>query len=238
MQSNLNAVGCDGMENTMHIEPGLVSEAKIALSYATAAASASYAAKLALADANLRGMVSLTARATVATVAVFSFFQLLPHAPVGVSEVHLILGSTLFLILGAAPAAMGLMVGLLLQGLLFEPIDLPQYGMNITTLLVPLFALQALAARIIPAQTAYVDLTYAQALKLSTAYQGGIVAWVAFWAIYGQGFGAATLAAVSSFGAAYMLVVLLEPLVDLGVLALAKRAKASALTTQRLHNPA
>ena len=46
------------------------------------------------------------------------------------------------------------------------------------------------------------------------------------------------LAAVSSFGAAYMLVVLLEPLVDLGVLALAKRAKSSALTSQRLHNPA
>ena len=38
----------------------------------------------------------------------FSFFEVLPHAPVGVSEVHLILGSTLFLILGAAPAAIGL----------------------------------------------------------------------------------------------------------------------------------
>ena len=238
MQSNLKAVGCDGMENTMHIEPGLVSEAKIALSYVTAAASASYAAKLALADTNLRGMVSLTARAAIATVAVFCFFQLLPHAPAGVSEVHLILGSTLFLILGAAPAAMGLMAGLLLQGLLFEPADLPQYGMNVTTLLVPLFALQALAARLIPAQTAYVNLTYAQVVKLSFAYQGGIVAWVAFWTIYGQGFGVATLAAVSSFGAAYMLVVLLEPLVDLGVLALAKRAKSSALTSQRLHNPA
>ena len=101
-----------------------------------------------------------------------------------------------------------------------------------------MFAVQALAARIIPAQTAYVDLTYGQTLKLSTAYQGGIVAWVAFWAIYGQGLGATNLAAVSSFGAAYMLVILLEPLVDLGVLALAKRARASTLTTLRLHNPA
>lgn len=222
----------------MHIEPGLVSEAKIALSYATAAASATYAARLALTDAKTRGLVSLSARTAIASLAVFSFFELLPHAPVGVSEVHLILGSTLFLILGAAPAALGLMLGLLVQGLFFAPADLPQYGMNVTTLLVPLFAVQALAARIIPAQTAYVDLTYGQTLKLSTAYQGGIVAWVAFWAIYGQGLGATNLAAVSSFGAAYMLVILLEPLVDLGVLALAKRARASTLTTLRLHNPA
>jgi hypothetical protein len=29
-----------------------------------------------------------------------------------------------------------------------------------------------------------------QALKLSTVYQAGVVAWVGFWAAYGQGFGA------------------------------------------------
>ena len=32
------AVGCDGQEGHMHIEPGLVDGAKIALGYATAAA--------------------------------------------------------------------------------------------------------------------------------------------------------------------------------------------------------
>ena len=52
----------------------------------------------------------------LATGAVLTFFQLLPHPPVGVSEVHLILGSTLFLVLGAGPAALGLALGLLLQG--------------------------------------------------------------------------------------------------------------------------
>jgi hypothetical protein len=85
----------------------------------------------------------------------------------------------------AAPAA-----GLLLQGLLFAPFDLPQYGMNVTTLLVPLWAVSQLAKRIVAPRTAYVDLSYTQALALSTAYQGGVVAWVAFWAFYGQGFGA------------------------------------------------
>jgi len=41
--------------------------------------------------------------------------------------------------------------------------------------------------RIIPPQTPYVDVKYSQALALSTAYQGGVVAWVAFWALYGAG---------------------------------------------------
>ena len=222
----------------MHIEPGLVTGAKALLGAATATTAGLFTLKLAATAIREQGIASLAVRSVIATAAVFTFFEVLPHHPVGVSEVHFILGSTLYLLFGAAPAAIGLALGLLIQGLFFAPFDLPQYGMNVTTLLVPLFALQALAARIIPAQTVYVDLTYAQTLKLSIAYQGGIVAWVVFWAVYGQGFGVANLAAVSSFGAAYMLVVLLEPLVDLGVLALAKRAKSSALTSQRLHNPA
>jgi hypothetical protein len=62
--------------------------------------------------------------------------------------------------------------------------------MNVTTLIVPLWAVAMLAKRIIPAGTAYVDLRYRDVLALSAMYQGGVVAWVAFWAFYGQGFGA------------------------------------------------
>lgn len=222
----------------MHIEPGIVDGAKIGLSYATAAAAGGYTLKLAAETARDGGLVSLVSRSAIATAAVFTFFQILPHYPVGVSEVHLILGSTLFLILGAAPAAIGLALGLLIQGLFFAPFDLPQYGMNVTTLLVPLFGLTLLARKVIAPGTAYVDLTYGQALALSTAYQGGIVAWVAFWAFYGQGISVESLSAVGSFGAAYMLVILLEPLVDLAVLAGAKSLRGlagSGLVTRRLY---
>jgi hypothetical protein len=124
---------------------------------------------------------------------------------------------------------------------MFEPADLPQYGMNVTTLLVPLFAIRSLAGRIIPRNTAYVDLEYRQALALSAAYQSGIVAWVAFWALYGAGFGAANLAAIASFAVSYALVVVIEPLADLAVLALAKSLRgitANGLVTPRLHNAA
>jgi hypothetical protein len=117
----------------------------------------------------------------------------------------------------------------------FAPSDLPMYTVNVTTLLVPLFAISALAKKIIAPKTAYVDISYKQAFMLSTAYQAGIVAWVAFWAIYGQGFG--VISSVASFGAAYMLVVVIEPFVDLAVLAAAKSFKgkdATPFLTKRL----
>lgn len=222
----------------MHIEPGLVDGAKIGLSYATAAGASVYAAKLIRKTLLENGPLALIARALVATVAVFVFFEVLPHFTVGVSEVHFILGSSLFLILGAAPAAIGLALGLLLQGMLLAPTDLPQYAMNVTTLLVPLFALQAFAARVIAPGTAYVDLSYRQVVALSASFQGGTVAWVAFWAFYGQGFGAENVSSVMAFGAAYMTVVLIEPLLDLGLLAGAKAMRDNKLFTPRLHNAA
>ncbi len=225
----------------MHIEPGLVADGRIWLSYVTAAGAAGVTAKFAWDAIRERGLVSLAGRSVATTALVFSFFEILPHYPVGVSEVHLILGSTLFLIFGAAPAAIGLALGLLVQGLFFAPFDLPQYGMNVTTLLVPLFGLTALARRIIAPDTPYVNLKYRQALALSTAYQAGIVAWVAFWAFYGQGFTTENFASISAFGGAYMLVILVEPLVDLAVLAAAKTLhalKGNPLLERRLFSAA
>ncbi|WFU14758.1 energy-coupling factor ABC transporter permease [Bradyrhizobium sp. CB3481] len=225
----------------MHIEPGIVTGAKLVLGYATAAVAGGCALKLAAETVREQGIVSFAVRTVATTVLVFSFFELLPHFRVGVSEVHFILGSTLFLLFGAAPAAFGIALGLLLQGLFFAPADLPQYGMNVTTLLVPLIAIRALAGRIIPRNTAYVDLQYRQALALSTAYQSGIVMWVAFWALYGAGFAAENLTSIASFAASYAVVVVIEPLADLAVLAVAKSMRTvtgDGFVTYRLHNAA
>lgn len=226
----------------MHIEPGVVTGAKIVLSYATAVGSFGLAAKMAWQSLKQDpNVTSFCVRTVVSTALVFGFFEILPHHAVGVSEVHLILGSTLFLVFGAGPAAIGLAIGLLIQGVFFAPFDLPQYGMNVTTLLVPLYAMSLIAKKIIPQKTAYKDVKYAQALALSTSYQAGIVVWVGFWAFYGEGFSMATLANVSSFGLAYMSVIIVEPLVDLAVLALAKtfsRLSNSGLVQQRLYHAA
>ncbi len=226
----------------MHIEPGVVDGAKMVLSYATGAGALGLAVKMAYDTATKDGGWSAVAARTVATTAlVFAFFEILPHYPVGVSEVHFILGATLYLVFGAGPAALGLGLGLLLQGLFFAPSDLPMYLVNLTTLIVPLWAVSHLARRIIPADTPYVGLRYGQVLALSLAYQGGIVAWVAFWAFYGQGFGAENVGDVLSFGVSYLVVVVVEPLLDLAILAGAKALAPAAkgtLLSHRLHHPA
>lgn len=225
----------------MHIEPGVVDGAKMALAYGTAAASLGLGGKLILDDIKERNVASFGIRAGLATMAVFVFFELLPHFPVGISEVHFILGTTLLLLLGVGPAAFGLSAGLAVQGLLLAPSDLPMYFVNVTTLLMPLFLIHVLARRIIPAKTPYVDLGYTDVLKMSFAYQSGVVAWVAFWATYGQGVGAENMAAVMSFGAAYLLVVAVEPIADLAILAGAKAwrgLKGSNAVAHRLYHPA
>ena len=69
----------------MHIEPGLVTGAKLLLGYATAAGAAGYTAKLSVDSIREKGIVSLALRSIVTTGLVFTFFELLPHFRVGVS---------------------------------------------------------------------------------------------------------------------------------------------------------
>jgi ABC-type Co2+ transport system permease subunit len=223
----------------VHIEPGVVSGAKIFLSYGTAAGVLGAGAKLMWENIKEYGLFSFILKTIIATVVVFSCFEILPHYPVGVSEVHLILGTTIYLIFGVGPAVVGLALGLLIQGVFFAPFDLPQYGINVTTLLASILALHLVAKKIIPKETAYKDISYSQLLKMSVVWEGSIVAWVAFWAFYGQGFGAENLHNVAIFGSSYMLVVILEPLIDLAVLALVKTFKkdnCNILFDKRLNN--
>jgi hypothetical protein len=206
----------------MHIEAGVVQGAKMLLSYGTAAGVMGMGAKLAIDHVKESGALSLLLRTIISTLVVFFCFEVLPHYPVGVSEVHLILGTTLLLVFGVAPAMMGLALGLLLQGITVAQFDLPQYGMNVTTLLASMIILNYATQKIVPAKTAYKDISYSQMLKMSVIWEGAIVSWVAFWAFYGQGFGAENVENILSFGGAYMLVVIIEPFIDLAILALVK----------------
>ena len=220
----------------MHIEPGVVDGAKMILSYGTAAAAAGVSLKLIADDLKQHNVLSFALRSVLAAMGTFICFEVLPHMPVGVSEVHLILGTTLLLLLGAGAAAVGLAAGLLIQGMFFAPTDLAMYTVNVTTLMFPLFLIATMTAR---SHKPYVEMGYGEVLKLSAAYQGGIVAWVAFWVFYGQGFGA--MADVATFAASYAVVLLVEPVADLLALAAAKSlrgTKASGLMNARLYDVA
>jgi ABC-type Co2+ transport system permease subunit len=223
----------------MHIEAGVVQGAKMILSYATAAGVVGMGAKLAWENIKEYGIVSFLIKSILATVIVFSCFEVLPHYPVGVSEVHLILGTTIYLIFGLAPAMVGLALGLLTQGVFFAQFDLPQYGINVTTLLASMLILDQVAKRVISKDTPYKDISYSQMLKMSIAWEGAIVSWVAFWAFYGQGFEAQNIQNVLSFCGSYMLVVIIEPLVDLAVLAGVKaldKGQCNILLDKRVNN--
>ena len=223
----------------MHIEAGVVAGAKMFLSYGTATGVLGMGAKLAFENIKENGVLSLMLKSIIATIVVFCCFEVLPHYPVGVSEVHLILGTTIFLVFGIAPAMIGLSLGLLIQGLFFAQFDLPQYGINVTTLLASMLMLNYASKKIIPEGVAYKDISYSQMLKMSVVWEGAIVSWVAFWALYGQGFGVENLSNILSFGGAYMTVVALEPLVDLAVLAGVKAytsGDCNIFFDKKLHN--
>ena len=214
----------------MHIEPGVVNGAKIGLSYLTGAAAIAIGLKLLIQRIFNNTSVLLTAvRCLITTVFVFSFFEILPQYPLGVSEVHFIFGATLFLFFGAGATAFGLVAGLSLQGFLLAPSDLPQLYINISTLLFPLFAVSYISKKIIPANIAYTDLKYRHVISLTGIYQGGIILWVAFWCFYGQGFNQETFYNVGIFSLAYSTVIGIECLLDVGLLATLKSYKKRSL---------
>jgi len=72
----------------MHIEAGVVQGAKMVLSYGTAVGVLGVGAKLAWEHIKESGALSLLLRSVISTLLVFVFFEVFPHYPVGVSEVH------------------------------------------------------------------------------------------------------------------------------------------------------
>ena len=77
----------------MHIEPGIVNETKMALSYATAAGATGLTIKYAIDTMRDSNIAAFSLRLTMATLLTLFFFEILPKFPVGVSEVHFIFGS-------------------------------------------------------------------------------------------------------------------------------------------------
>ena len=88
----------------MHIEAGVVIGSKMLLSYATGVAVVGMGAKLAWEHVKESGALSLLLKTLISIALVFTFFEVFPHFPIGVSEVHLILGTTLLMVFGVAPA--------------------------------------------------------------------------------------------------------------------------------------
>lgn len=197
----------------MHIEPGLIAPAK--LMFASGAATTVLAAYV----PQLLRQPNLLLRTLLAAV-FFSCFMQAFHMKAGPSELHFLGAMPLYLSFGFVPTLFGLALGLLLQGLIFEPQDLVNLAVNSLSLTLPLMVVHyGLAKRLIRADR---PLTVKSLFKLDAAYYGGVLAMVGFWLAMGQT--QTSLDEWATFALAYAPVVVLEPLVTLSVLWLLRPA--------------
>lgn len=185
----------------MHIEPGMLAQHKI-----LGANIAAVALLLAYAPAWLK-RPTLWLRTALAAV-FFTLFMQAFHMKVGPSELHFVGAMPIYLLLGFLPTLFGFAIGLLLQGLLFEPQDLVHLAVNTLSLTVPLVALHHTVGKRLAAAVNGA-MSVPTVLKLDASYYAGVTAMVGFWLMMGEG--STALADWAAFAASYVSLVLLEP---------------------------
>lgn len=200
----------------MHIEIGILSPDKLA--YAAAGAATLLAAHLPA----LLKQPTLWLRTALAAL-FFSVLMQLWHLPIGPSELHLVGAMPIYLLFGFIPTLFGFGAGLLLQALLFEPQDLAHLAVNFLSLGVPLLAVHHTLGRRLQ------RLTVANVLRLDALYYGGVTAMVGFWLAISNL--ATPLAGWGTFAASYLVLVLAEPLITVGLVLLGGRLRSGRART-------
>lgn len=183
----------------MHIEPGLLSPAKLLLANA--------AATLLLAHytPTLLRRPALLLRCALAAV-FFTVCMQAAHMKVGPSELHFVGAMPIYLLCGFVPTLLAFVLGLLMQGLLFEPQDLVHWAVNALSLMVPLLVTHGLFGRQERA------LSWSRILKLDAVYYGGVTLMVGFWLAHGET--STALQDWALFAASYLSLVAAEPLLS------------------------
>ncbi len=208
----------------MHIEPGFVTPAKILLANAGAVGVVAWAAK-----DQILGLVR-EPWAPLKTAAAATFFSLFMQGfsvPVGPSELHFVGAMAMYLTLGFVPTLLGFALGLLLQGVMFNPADLAHLGVNSLSLIVPLVTVHYLAGRKLFDRGLGQRLSMGRILKLDAMYYGGVTGMVGFWLFTSDV--ATPLASWAAFAASYLAVVAVEPLVTWAAVKGLKKAEGTAI---------
>ncbi len=197
----------------MHIEPGYVASAKILAANAAAIALlGSQSVRLLKAPTQI--FRSLLA-AVFFTIAMQAF-----HLPVGPSELHFLGAMPLYLSLGFIPTLFGFAMGLLVQGLFFNPVDLAHLGVNFLSLALPLVLVHATFRQRLD------TMSLRSIMKLDAAYYTGVTLMVGFWLALSDL--ATPLSAWAAFAASYASIVAVEPVITLLVLQALARRQGSA----------
>jgi cobalt/nickel transport system permease protein len=198
----------------MHIEPGLIAPTKVLL------ANVSALGLLALYGQGLLRQPADLIRTLIAAL-FFSVFMQGFHLPVGPSELHFVGAMAIYLTLGFLPTLYGFALGLLLQGLLFDPLDLQHLAVNSLSLILPLLAVHYGLGRQLREATSGKRIGWATVAKLDAVYYSGVTLMVGFWLLAAEV--ATPFAAWVAFATSYLAIVAIEPLVTYGALRLLKR---------------
>lgn len=189
----------------MHIEIGILSPEKIA--YASAGATALLAAY----SADWLKNPATWLRTGLAAL-FFSVLMQVWHLPIGPSELHAVGAMPIYLLLGFVPTLLGFGLGLLAQGLIFEPQDLAHLSVNFLSLAVPLVVLHHSMGKKVQ------SLSIANILKLDAVYYSGVTLMVGFWLSMSNV--STPVADWAMFAASYLSMVLIEPVVTIGLIGL------------------
>jgi cobalt/nickel transport system permease protein len=197
----------------MHIEPGFIAPTKVVLANASA---------VLLLAVHLKGTFTFHAPTlllrTLIAAAFFSLFMQSFHMPVGPSELHFVGAMAIYMTLGYLPTLFGFAVGLLLQGLVFDPGDLVHLAVNSLSLIVPLMLVHhSFGKRLIKGQS---RLSWKEIVRLDAIYYAGVTAMVGFWLLFGEV--ETPFLAWLTFAVSYVPIVLIEPIVTMSAVRLLK----------------
>lgn len=161
----------------MHIEPGFVAPAKVILANVAIIGVLGYYAR------HMLFKPTVWLRAGLAAL-FFSLFMQSFHMPVGPSELHFVGAMAMYLLLGFVPTLFGFAVGLLLQGMLFNPGDLYHLAVNSLSLIIPLIVVHKTLGRTFSGDVTC--LRWSTILKLDAMYYAGMSIIVGFWLVIGE----------------------------------------------------
>ena len=202
----------------MHIEPGFVAPAKVMVANATAiGVMGMYAKDLIKRPHNMAK--------TLLGAVFFSIFMQSFHVSVGPSELHFIGAMAMYLTLGFIPTLFGFSFGLLLQGMFFEPTDLPHLAVNSLSLMVPLITVHCVAGKELFDKSLGKRISLSTIFKLDAMYYAGVTSMVGFWLLIGDV--ETPFSSWLAFATSYIAIVAFEPLFTYTTVKLLKRYEGS-----------
>lgn len=204
----------------MHIEPGYISQAKIVLANTSAIGVLTYYAR----DLIARPADILR---TLLAAMFFSLFMQAFHMNVGPSELHFVGAMAIYLTLGFIPTLFGFALGLLFQGLLFNPGDLVHLAVNSLSLIVPLITVHYTIGRKLSDAMSRSRVNWLNIVKLDALYYAGVTTMVGFWLLVGEV--ATPFTAWATFASSYLALVAVEPLFTYSLVKLLKRHEGKPL---------